>query len=182
MQINFTGIKNASMLHARVPLGGVSLKVVAAELTDDYSGHDLSSFQDAVKKSNNGKFKNDVNRNFVNFSILSADSDNINIENSRMLLNGELLVPKDENLKILTFLANMTKKIAEKPPKDFVLNRDYFQGDDFNKIALTGVFLPDLLKDKYDMATPLMVDPFEVKRISSAINEDLKAIMLDYFA
>lgn len=134
--ISFTGIKNIADIGFVRPKNTMS-SALSMVLTDDLRGKDLTEFKSVIdkvaKKSKNFRHKDGVE--FLNFEK-RENMDVLDVAGStRFYLNGKEVEVKDENLPIFSYLAKLTKKIANMDKKDMIINEDYKQFEASSKLV-----------------------------------------------
>lgn len=158
--ISFTGIKNIADIGFVGPKNTMS-STLSMVLTDDFRGKDLTEFKSVInkvaKKSKNFRHKDGVE--FLNFEKCE-NMDVLDVAGStRFYLNGKEVEVKDENLPIFSYLAKLTKKIANMDKKDMIINEDYKQfeasskliyGKDINFFHIQGLDDPSYYNKFFD--------------------------------
>lgn len=132
--INFTGIRNISYLMEKSS-SGCTNHYLSAELT----GKDWHKFRKAVSRSgfDLSDYQHPFQRNFINVSTASVgDCDAV-------LINNVLVEEIDESIPLFQFAARLTRRIAKKKYKDFVIKPDYIKSDLFSRSTLLGEQLED---------------------------------------
>lgn len=178
--ISFTGIKNIADIGYQKS-GNKVASALSMVLTDDFRGKDLSEFKSVIdrvaKKSKNFRHKDGVE--FLNIEKCDC-LDGTDITNSmKFYLNGKEVKLKDENLPIFSYLAKLTKKIANMDKKDMIVNEDYKQFEASSKL-IYGVEV-----DKGVLGKPDDYDRFFsksiVKSCAKSVNSVIQAVMESYF-
>ena len=158
--ISFTGIKNIADIGYQKSNSTIS-SALSMVLTDDYKGKDLTEFKAVLervaKKSKNFRHKDGVE--FINLEKRD-DMYGKSVEDSvKFYLNGKEVEVKDENLPIFSYLAKLTKKIANMDKKDMIINEDYKQfeassklvyGEDIDSFHLQGLDYPEYYNRFFD--------------------------------
>lgn len=130
MDITFKGFKNVGAervsLHELTGRKSVAT-ILNCELTNDFNGKDLDAFDKVLKKYNN-KF----NQHFLHLGLYQhfkyPDS---NLSEDIFVVNYEDFPINTENLGVLENIVNLLKKIVQTPAKEFKVNKDYLESDDF---------------------------------------------------
>lgn len=110
MEINFTGIRNASYIIEKTSKGSFPIKdrILNVQLTNDANGYELSDFINLTKPT--GKlFINPFHKDFINIDHFSINQNDM----PTLYLNGEPLVTSDEHLPLFSFIAKLTKKLRK---------------------------------------------------------------------
>ena len=196
MQVNFTGLKNTAYLSMQNPETNEGMYVLNTQLTDDKDGADLTkykTFLNRINSNSKSSYRNEFNPNFVNFLIHTSDMGIDDITGKRktlcnLYLNGKLFELKDERIPIFEFLAHLASKISAKPNNEFVVNKDYIEGEDcqngilpFGNIKYMVEMNPNLNMSYEDFIKEIH-SPQRVKDGAKEINEFFYKVMLDYFA
>ena len=118
--VSFTGIKNVGCL-AFQDTPTTFRNALSVIITDDAKGQDVVEFRKVVDKvaQKSKNFMNDKNYNLLNIETRISQDD------QTLYLNNKPVKVNDENLPIFSYLAKLTKRIANMPKKDFVIERDY---------------------------------------------------------
>lgn len=190
MTINFTGIKNVGSLSSKSthPLLPIELHVLNVQMTDDYNGKDLSEYRKVLNKtSNNGtSFFNSIAPDFLNIHVLKFE-DNTNNVITKYIVNGHVLKISDSNIPIIEFISKITKKISKTNEKDFIINKDYLDSDEFRYGFVPGNDIDISLgsnatsETKEDLRKTIHT-PRSVKKCAEKIHNNIHNTMLKYFA
>ena len=179
MDINFTGIRNASYIIEKTSKGSFPLKdrILNVQLTNDSSGHDLSDFVNLTKPT--GKhFINPFHKTFVNIDHFSLNRD----EMPTLYLNGEPLVMGDEHLPLFSFIAKLTKKIAKMPEENFVNDLGYLRSSYADKALLMSRNISEELGEPFPECLERFHQPDKIKKGAAKINKLIQEMMAEYFA
>ncbi len=122
--INFTGISNIGFAHFRRQPGakGAVSKSISMVLRDDTRGQDFSEFKAALRKvtkSPHEYYFDTDDPNILNVECYSDRSENL------LMLNGNVLNVDNKTMPLFTYIAKLTRRIANMPEKDMVINKDY---------------------------------------------------------
>lgn len=160
--ISFTGIRNASYFAGRT-INSAFDRYLSSELT----GKDLHKFRKAVKQAAFDKkdYLNPLQDNYINVSIASADGTDV------LLINEVPVELVDESLPLFRYAARLTRRIAKKPQKDFIIQRDYIKSNLFQRSTLCGSMLSN--PENCHL-------PENIKRGAKSINDAIQRIMEKY--
>lgn len=118
--VSFTGIKNVGCL-AFQDTPTTFRNSLSVIITDDAKGQDVVEFRKVVNKVAQ-KSENFINNR--NYNLLNIET-RISPEDQTLYLNEKPVKVNDENLPIFSYLAKLTKRIANMPKKDIIVERDY---------------------------------------------------------
>ena len=200
--IAFTGVKNVGGEHntfygAKIRPDGTRVQdstrsvdsyVVSMELTDDYTGKDLTNFKREVMKADIENGYHDFNINFMHLHILKPNDKNDG--KFGIYLNDSEVEIKDENLSLLSFIAAALKKVGKTPEDKLVLNKSFLEDSYEASIMLNSLCLkyPEGVPSREDLTDDdnQQIQTFYDKRNAKEVcNNALDAItdkMLDYFS
>ncbi len=202
MQINFTGIKNIGYERRYYEQSSVNDQneefddedfeekeqehFINLELTDDIYGKDLTEYKNIIKTTNLRNYTNPINPNFLNLMISKAEvTDHLGkAKDYQLWINksdNEFIV-NDQNLKMISFIAKILRKISNTPEEKFIVNKDYINSDDAKNGVALGENLEETYEQYYDEAIKQIHDPKNVKKGALEMNNILQEIMIDYFA
>ena len=122
--INFTGIKNIG--YARI-LGyqenniPQSRIIMNMELTNTCQNKDLTNYRKILQQY--PTFKNVLNDKFLNVVYGLTDIDNALY--SRVLLNGQFILPDNEGASLVSFARNLVNRVKNLKIKDFKLDKNH---------------------------------------------------------
>lgn len=122
--INFTGISNIGFTNFKRQPGakGSVSKSISMVLRDDAKGNDFSEFKAAlskVTKSPQEYYFDKKEPNILNVECYSDRSENL------LMLNGNVLDVDNKTMPLFTYIAKLTRRIANMPERDMVVNKDY---------------------------------------------------------
>ena len=197
MNINFTGIKNIGYetrtyrqlvpesINSREFSEEEQEHFINLELTDDYNGNDLSEYKRIIRTTDLQNYTNPVNPKFLNIMI-SKDvvKDNIGSQkNYQIWINDSTneLEIKDQNLPMISFIAKILTKISNTPENQFIINKDYINGDDAKIAIVMNENFEDTYKNYYPQKIKQVHSPNNVKNGAAKMNEAIKDMMFDYF-
>lgn len=202
MQVNFTGIKNIGYENRFYTKSSVGYEdesdyekdfqereqehFINLELTDDVYGKDLTEYKNIIKTTDLRSYTNPVNPKFLNLMISKDElADNLGTKKSYQLWindsENEFAVT-DSNLKMLSYIAKLLRRISATPDGQFKVNNDYIDSDDAKYGIILGENLEETYGDNYDTAIRNIHNPENVKNGAENMNNLLKEIMMDYFA
>lgn len=178
MQVNFKGFKNIGYFSTTQSAmqRGESPKTVCdiinIQLTDDYNGKDLTQYKELIRKKYPW-LKNETNSDFLNLIVWDKD----------ILVNFQPVKLNDDNLDLMTLLAKALKQISCKEKKDFEVNKDYLDSDDFNEGFLPMQNIKDILKEDktFEQLAKSLHNPASVKPGAKAMLDKFTQIMINYF-
>lgn len=195
MQVSFTGFKNAGLCHGTEVQNEngcftekTDLHFLNIQLTDDYNGKDLTTYQQILKKPNMSEYKNNRNKDFINICTHQNISPDNKRNNTVIFLNDKILPINDQNLPIISFIAKLIRRIKETPENKYIVDNDYKAGDEVAKLIIPGVDLYKNFEDSenQDEYYRLTIDnihaPNHVKAGSSVMFDQIQETMLDYFS
>lgn len=199
MNISFKGIKNVGFLEAvnvtaartlgmqenkdedddyeiipPKPVKIPTTKLINMQLTDDFNGKHLSEYKKLIAK--HPEYKNPIANNFLNFVLLETADDSV------FILNNKELKVSDDKLDIISFFTNNIKKIANQNQKDFVVNKDYLDSEDFAR----GFFIGTDLNEDYTEEGIKSISRYthnipKVKEGAQKLLDNITEIMTNYF-
>lgn len=174
MQISFNGIKNTSSVIFKNEQEKYTDYNVSIQLTDDYNGKDLTKYKKVLSKVA-PQFKHPTNSNFLHIGFFNDSNDDITI----MTVNGESIEPKDENLPLFSFIAKLTKCIANAQDKDFIHNRDYVESDEIIDNSVLDDEWAQAVKEASNKIP--LTDIGTIKASCNVINNEISKQMAEYF-
>lgn len=118
--VSFTGLKNVGCFVFQDSPTSFR-NALSAIITDDAKGQDVVEFRKVVDKvaQKSENFMNNRNYNLLNIET------HISPESRTLYLNNKPVKVNDENLPIFSYLAKLTKRIANMPKKDIIIEGDY---------------------------------------------------------
>jgi len=180
MTVSFTGFKNASSLkiiNDEYPNSSNSMCSVTMQLTDDYSGKDLSEFKKVAARTKSCNIGSLEDNRFINVSFVrTPDSD------SFIMVNGEVIEPERDTLGMFSFVGQLLKRVLNTPQEKFAVDRDYFMGEEFDNMLVPGYNMREILGDRYNEITGNVINPNIVLMQSAEVLDGLDNIMMDYLA
>lgn len=175
-KISFTGIKNIASIKFNRGNQGTS-RSLSMVLTDDFNGKDLSEFHNALRSITNNKL-DIINKNGAD--ILNIERVKFG-EQRALFVNGKFLEANDENIPMFTYIAKLTRKIANMKNKDMIVNNDY-KDVMADKVLIYDTKVSDVLP-----FNPEGTDFYEqyfhkdiAKHTAKQINASLQKIMEEY--
>ena len=151
-----------------------TLRLINMQFTDDFKGKHLTEYKKIMKDY--PEYHNKVNNQFLNFIHMSNDKE------SFFVVNNRILPIKDENLKLLSFIARTIKEISKKNTKDFIVNNDYFQSEDFSQGFMLNFDLSMICPEQYlNQLGHSFHKPENVKSGAKNMMDDMTKVMLNYF-
>lgn len=202
MQINFTGIRNIGYERRYYEQSSANdpneefddeyfeekeqEHFINIELTDDVFGNDLTEYKNIIKTTDLKNYTNPINPNFLNI-MMSKDEVKTNLEkitDYQFWINDSEneFVVNDQNLKMLSFIAKILRRISNTPDEKFVVNQDYLNNDDAKDSVILGEDLKETYGEYYDDAKLQIHDPEHIKNGAKKMNNILQEVMMDYFA
>lgn len=202
MQINFTGIRNIGYERRYYEQSSANdpneefddeyfeekeqEHFINIELTDDVFGNDLTEYKNIIKTTDLKNYTNPINPNFLNI-MMSKDEVKTNLEkitDYQFWINDSEneFVVNDQNLKMLSFIAKILRRISNTPDEKFVVNQDYLNNDDTKDSVILGEDLKETYGEYYDDAKLQIHDPEHIKNGAKKMNNILQEVMMDYFA
>ena len=194
-KINFCGFKNAGYFR-RIACDGNPFEhnVKAAfmdesflniQLKDDLNGNDLTEFKKLLSTTDMDKTPNPIGRDFVNLAIIKEHS----VENGKIVddhsffINDDRLDVNDGNLKFLSYIVKLVKRISETPEEKFARNFDFVDGPEAPKAIVLGEDMDEL---GHEVGIPFMTkDLYKPKNVKAGAEDmfnTMQNIMMDYFA
>ncbi len=175
MQISFTGTRNTSSIVEKIKdKRNITVRYLNTQLKDDEDGNDLTEYKNLVKKYDS--FKNQYYSNFVNIACINNGGTNV------FKLNGIIVPETDGYLPVFSFIAKITQKIAQKPEKNFVNDRQYLISPYVDRALLLTRSLSIELNKYPDEYIDAIHNPKSVKLCAQKINKSLENTMMEYFA
>jgi len=162
--------------------------VVSMELTDEDNGKDLTTFKREVMKSDIEDGYHDFNINFMHLNILKPNSKEYG--NVRICLNDSEVEIKDENLNILSFIAQTLQRVADTPAGKLILNKNFLEESYEAPIMINSLCMnyPEEIPSREDLTdedNQKIQDYYDKNNAKEVCNGALKAItdrMIDYFS
>ena len=155
------------------------------QLTDDYNGKHLSAYKKALQKAELSakEYENPINKNFLNIYI---SDDIIQEEHSKyteneILINNKEVALNDKTLPFFSYLAQLIREIAQKPEKDFIVNKDYIDSDDAKLGITIGNNMEEIFKEDYQEVLKDTLDPENVKEGAKMMDNVIMKFMQKYF-
>lgn len=179
MEINFTGIRNASYIIEKTSKGSFPIKdrILNVQLTNDAKGYELSDFINLTKPT--GKhFINPFHKDFINIDHFSINKNDM----PTLYLNGEPLVTTDEHLPLFSFIAKLTKKIAKMPEEEFINDLGYLKSAYADKALLMSRKISEELDEPFPHCLERFHQPDKIKKGAAKINNLIQEMMAEYFA
>ncbi len=183
--ISFTGLKN---------IGGSSLivendkgrklvhKYLLVNLTDDRFGKDYTEFREAVKRCNGtaGACIFPLDKNFLHIATVRPEVGN---QPPQLFVNHDLIPTQDETMSLFSYIAKLTKRIANMDEKDFVVNQDFKYGPDADEYIIPNKTVSEVVPPEYrELFIENFFAPETSKYTAGTINDDIQTQMLDYFS
>ena len=200
MNINFTGVKNIGYFNRQFVDDNefrnlrddvevenenyycLDEKFLTVQLTDDYNGKDLTEFKKAISTSDlKRKYPNPVGNDFLNIFVEKEEYKKDLTEGSKVsyFINGEELKINDKNLKFISYVSKLMKKISQTPENKLVYNRDFVNGEEADKAIILGV---DLIDTPFYFAKNDIYSPSQAISGSKLVFNEIQDTMMDYFA
>ena len=122
--INFTGISNIGFINFKREPGarGSLSKSISMVLRDDLKGKDLSEYKMALHKvtdSPSDFYFHPESPHVLNVECYSDRNGDV------LMLNGNVIEPENKTMPVFSYIAKLTRKIANMPEKDMSVNKDY---------------------------------------------------------
>ncbi len=166
MEISFQGFRNAGVQkHVLYSSTGkrASLTIFNSELTNDFKGKDLDSFEKIFKKS--------VNKQNPNFLTLELWKYRKNPKNndvrSAFFINEKEYKVSDETLGVFERVAKLLNKICKTPDEEFKVSKDYLESED---MAKNFILEKDMLEEDI---VESMHSPECVKKVAGKLLEEI---------
>ncbi len=122
--INFTGISNIGFINFRREPGakGALSRSLSMVLRDDVKGKDLSEYKLVLRKITDSPSDYHFDPDSPNVLNVECYSDR---NGDVLMLNGNVIEPDTNTMPVFSYIAKLTRKIANMPKKDMVVNNDY---------------------------------------------------------
>lgn len=195
MDINFCGYKNVGFIRKIVYNGDIYNPRTATDfseecflsvqLTDDFNGKDLTEYKKLLSTTDMKKTPNPIGRDFVNISIAKKHHSpkNNNDHNYTFFINKNKLDVNDNNLKFLSYIVKLVKRIAETPEKKLIHNIDFLNGPDSSKAILLGEDLEQIGREINEPSIKEKTyNPKGIKACAEHIFNKMQNVMIDYFS
>lgn len=185
MSINFTGIKNVGAMLVPYPENNSVMSALSLQLTNDDDGNDLDKFVNTMKSKGVEDKYIIPYEGAVSINVWSTEArDEYSKPKHHFYLNGSALEVKDENLGIFSYLAKLTKTIANKPEEDMGADIKYITSPDFINGSTIGYYLKQAMLN--DITAPIgemvnsIYNPAGAKAGAEVVNKTINDTMIDY--
>lgn len=210
-QISFTGFKNISAIttHALPPIDFAKIKAneemddfekqmlidklikdntltiqsLNLQLKDDFNGKDLTDFNNAAKSSDLKNYRNPINQNFLNINIAQNNKKDI----FKIVINDKELKVKDENLKLISFIAKLLTRISKQPKEKLVVNETYLEDKELsgvliNRITRNAMQSPFKTEEDLERGIAALHGYDNVSKVSKDMSDKITEHMIEYFS
>ena len=179
--ITFTGISNIGCINFKREPGakGALSKSISMVLRDDLKGKDFSEYNQVLhritKSPSDFYFKPDE-KNILNIECYSDRNGDV------LMLNGNVIEPENKTMPIFSYIAKLTRKIANMLEKDMVVNKDYVNYEaQTNLIYGSKINIRHVLPEQKSQFLNGFFDKDGVKYGAEQVNEFIQRIMNRYF-
>jgi hypothetical protein len=193
MDVSFTGFKNTSysdvikqtqslVNKSKCPsqYNTVYIQTINTQLFDDFNGKDLSLYKKALASSDIAGEFHPLSSDMVNIQTVKVNSPQG--QTVYLVLNNNVVNIKDKNLKLISFIAKLLKRISNENPSNFVVNKDFIAGEDAAFATICGKDMRKILgKVKYKKLLDYAYRPQDVKAIAKDLFSDIQSGMEEYF-
>jgi hypothetical protein len=193
MEVSFTGFKNTSYSNiikqtqslannakCRNRNNAVLIQTINTQLLDDFNGNDLSLYKKALASSDIAGEFHPLSSDMVNIQTVKVNSPQG--QTVYLVLNNNVVRIKDKNLKLISFIAKLLKRISNENPSNFVVNRDFIEGEDAAFATICGKDMRNVFsKERYKTFLDYAYRPQDVKAIAKDLFSDIQSGMEEYF-
>jgi hypothetical protein len=192
MEISFTGFKNTSynnyIKQSKSFINNeqgwnntnTAVQTINTQLFDDCNYKDLSLYKKALEGSDIAGEFHPINPDMINIQTVKVNSPQG--QTLYLVLNNNLVKINDKNLKLISFIAKLLKRIANENPNNFIINKDFIESEDAAFATTCGKDMRKIIgSEKYKMFLNYTYMPQHVKAISKKIFLDIQSGMEEYF-
>lgn len=183
-KINFTGLKNIGSYSKNLPYYPKNqLRThMIINLTDDYQGNDLTEFKEIAKKCRPllGNMNFAKNSNFIH---IMTSTTNLKDDVPGMAVNHIVIPARKETLPLFSYIAKLTRRIANMTDKEFIINNDFKYNNDGESFIFPLIKVSDLTKHNKQKTNQLLDEiysPENNRKVSQIINNHIQQQMEDY--
>lgn len=186
MSVSFTGIKNVGSMATVVPQAGQQMYIMSLQVTNDENGNDLDEFKKALSKTKNSeKYMTQYDEGLISINLgKEVSEDEFVPDKNTFYLNASPLEVNDDNLPMYTYLAKLTKNIANKKNNQLPIESEYFGTKDFLNGTSIGYFVKKVFEVNPNINIGAMIktihNPENVKVGANIINDSIQDTMVDY--
>ena len=194
-KINFCGFKNVGYFR-RIACDGnpfeqnvkntfIDENFLNIQLLDDFNGKDLSEFKKLLSTTDMARTQNPIGRDFVNLAVVKEHS----VENGQLVddytffINDDRLDVNDGNLKFLSYIVKLVRRISETPEEKFVKNVDFVDGFEANRAIILGEDIDEIGREAgLPFMRKSLYNPKNAKDGATHMFNEMQNVMTDYFA
>lgn len=190
--INFTGLRNiGGMFNIEINadpkniagyLKPVERKYILVKLTNDKSGNDLDKYEQAMALGTPDldRFEFFHDKRYLNIFTEKPYHSTLP---TRVFLNLNELPVKKNTMPIFDFLAQITRKIANKPDADFIYDENFPLCNAGDLFIMGDTRISEISRNQreYIDKTLNIYNPKTSRTIAKFINDGIQEQMIDYF-
>ena len=182
--INFTGLRNIGAYMKPLPyaMPNTTKTYMIVNLTDDFNGKDLTEFKKAAKKCEPiiGKCIFPYNSKFIH---IMTNVINNGKDLPDLAVNHIIIPAQRETLSMFSYIAKLTKRIAQMTNESFDIHKDFKYGPDGDNFIFpagrVSNFNPDNPEKTHEFLDEIY-SPETDRKVAIVINRHIQARMEDY--